>query len=717
MRAAAILVLMASLAGCAARAEERDALAGLRLVRDAPLDLADDQDLELERADFAALPDGSPGRAARRRRLADEFARRLDAGLARGERDTAQRGLRSLLSLWSVAELRSPEVVGRELSRYRAVLLRARAIDARAGRDRETAIALGALLLADPQRAAVHRAELDEIFAYVDELALVDEAPEPGPPRSIEILEGIVDVHPAPWVVDRLVALYLEHQARTASRARRSGGEFRLSRGDPAGRTAWHIARALGRAGRIGEAAAIIEAIDGVGDDRELRDRLRRAGSAGAGAADWVLLSARFQSSDPRRGDMSAALAIALEAVRRFPKSAAAHLAAAESARQLGEPALAIRYYESGLALAPTRAAAVAQLGRLYVTRISTLAASDRPAAAGRMLEAFARFHRSATRALGKPIEPDLADAQAALGSALVSLGELGPAKRLLVDSIERRPTLDALEALGSVALKQDHFALARDLFERALQVPADETLSRFQQSRLMRLLADALDGTGERALARVRYRVALVSWHRMMERPILPPSLAAEALVEQGKILWQLGDRRTALAAFDAAVDVDPDGASIHSDVVAFLIVRGEYERALDAYHRALGSRAIGDYFKVYMSLWVTAEALRRSIEPDPIARDYLVAREGTLWFDDLARYATGRLGAEELRARATTRSRRAELLYYTAVLDAENLRHPERARRLLESVVGTDMVMFFEYDMAKHWLARGARGRDGAR
>jgi hypothetical protein len=33
----------------------------------------------------------------------------------------------------------------------------------------------------------------------------------------------------------------------------------------------------------------------------------------------------------------------------------------------------------------------------------------------------------------------------------------------------------------------------------------------------------------------------------------------------------------------------------------------------------------------------------------------------------------------------------------------------HPSRARRLLEEVVSTDMVMFFEYDMAKHWLRNG--------
>ena len=43
-----------------------------------------------------------------------------------------------------------------------------------------------------------------------------------------------------------------------------------------------------------------------------------------------------------------------------------------------------------------------------------------------------------------------------------------------------------------------------------------------------------------------------------------------------------------------------------------------------------------------------------------------------------------------------------------YTAVLDA---RAPARVKKLLQSVVETDMVMFFEYEMAKHWLAGSGR------
>src|SRR5690606_13943305 len=248
----------------------------------------------------------------------------------------------------------------------------------------------------------------------------------------------------------------------------------------------------------------------------------------------------------------------------------------------------------------------------------------------------------------------------------------------------------------------------------RALAEKAEEPGERYQQCRILRLLGEAHLAGGDEEQAASRFRAAMVAWHALAKEVRLPPPYLAEALVEQGKILWRLGERDTALVAFDAAVDADPDGASTHADVVAFLIVRGEYERALDAYHRALGSRAIDDYFKVYMSLWVLAEARRQGRPVDPVAREFLAGRDGPLWYDDLARFAGGRLALDALESRATTRGRRAELLYYSAVLGGDLRRDPARARRLLQGVVATGMVLFFEYEMAQHWLANGF-GTDG--
>jgi hypothetical protein len=191
-------------------------------------------------------------------------------------------------------------------------------------------------------------------------------------------------------------------------------------------------------------------------------------------------------------------------------------------------------------------------------------------------------------------------------------------------------------------------------------------------------------------------WREAVVTWRRA------PPQ--SEALVELGRLHWALDEREAALTAFDRAVDASAVSAQVFADVVSFLVQREQYERAADAYHRALGHDEVGDYFKVYMSLWVLAAARRAGRPADPLAVDYLTSRTGALWHDQLAGWAVGRVDDAALAGRATTRGRRAELLYYRAVLREDD---PARARALLRRVLETDMLLYFEYEMALGLLA----------
>ena len=706
-----VVLALAGAAGCAGRSGPDDPFAGLARGKDAPFDLAEDQDLAEVRSQLTALPEGAAERPALRRRLAGEYARRLTVALAHNHHGEAYQALSQLMRLWTAEELRDPAAVGRAMAPYRSPIARARQVFARAGKDRETAAALCALAMIDPEGAARHRAELEEVFAFADQLAIAENGDGAVGARPIAILEDLVALHPAPWLVDRLVGLYVERQKQLDAHFQKSSADLSVIRahGDGVVRTTWHIVRVLARAGRLADAPAAYEPIAGMGDDKELRDRVRRALAQGATAPDWVMVAARFHSGDPEKADFAAALAIASEATRRFPSSPAAFLAAAESARQLGESSLAIRLYETGLRLDPDHADAASALAQLYVERIAELASSDRTAAAGRAFTRFDAFHRSTSKRLGRRLEPDRADALAALGRGLASQGELDQALRYRERSLSERPTLAALESLGTIEAKRDRHGRAAELFQRAVEQRTSEPIERYQQCKLLRMLGEARLDEGKQEAGKEQLRAALISWHKLSQQVELPDVLLAESLVEQGKILWRLGDRETALVAFDAAVDSDPDGASSHADVVAFLIVRNEYERAVDAYHRALGSRSIGDYFKVYMSLWVLAEARRQGRAVDPIARDFLAGRQGRLWYDDLARFAGGRIDLPKLQARATTRGRRAELLYYSAVLGGDVRADPGRARRLLEKVVSTDMVLFFEYDMAKHWLRNG--------
>jgi tetratricopeptide (TPR) repeat protein len=462
------------------------------------------------------------------------------------------------------------------------------------------------------------------------------------------------------------------------------------------------------RAKRIEDAPAVINGLTGFGDDADLRARLRAAMARSADAAAWIYLAAAFRTGeDPDTADLVAAFAISFEAARRFPRSAEAYLAAADDARQLGSVPLATWLYERGLALQPRSREATEHLARLYELHVGTFSENDRPQAALRALSRFEEFYRAASpRWKKQPLRPDLADAYATMGRGLLSQGRLDQARKYLAGSVQLRPTLSALESLGTLEVKLDNFREAIGYFRKALALPVEDLNFEFNRSKVLREIGEAYESSGDPTSARRYYREALKSWNDLAVKAEFRMPYLAEALVENGKLHWRLGHRGNALSLFDEAIDVDTDGASTHADVVSFLIVRNEYERALDAYHRALGSHDIGEYFKVYMSLWVVVEARRSGRTEDPLALAYLAQRDGRLWYDHLARFASGRSGAEPLASRANTRGRRAEMLYYTAVLSGDSV----KMRKLLRDVLATDMVLFFEYEMAKHWLDRGS-------
>jgi tetratricopeptide (TPR) repeat protein len=707
---AAVLVALTS-AACArlSRVEDPMRTAGLSHPGDAPYELADDQDLELVRGEYEALWPGEAGRAALRDRLAAEYARRMDLALRRGDHKGAHERLVELVTLWQPEELAKPELA-RQLAPYRTHVQRTRAVLARAGSDRETALTLAVLREIIPERASYFENELAEVFAYADDLAEAEFGQGARRARSIEVMEDVVDAFPSRFAVAQLVALYTGRHAAIDKHFRRNGADFQVIRahGQSVLRTTWNLVRIHARAGRIDEALHAIAGVTGLGDDQELRRRLQRAFAAGASAGDWVQLAQSFRHDDPEKADPVAALRICLEAIRRHPGQPEGFLAAGGIAAEESALALAIRLYERARALAPGRREASLALARLYEARVTNLAFSDRPRAALRTLATMEQLHAEARQRWHKPLSPDLADAYAAMGRGLIGLGEIARAREYLGKSLALRRTLTALELLGTVALKRGEFAEAARHLSEALRIEISTVADQFDRNRILRLAGEAYEGAGDRDKARVVLQDALRAWNGLKARYELQANYQAELLIETGKVQWALGEREAALASLEAAIDADPDGASTHADVVAFLVVNGEYERAVDAFHRGLGSYKIGDYFKVYMSLWVLAEARRLGLPEDPLARDYLHARRGELWFDALASYATGRRDVGALRDRATTRGRRAELLYYSAVL-IEAGRNPQAARDLLRSVLATDMLLFFEYDMARAWLRRG--------
>ena len=161
---------------------------------------------------------------------------------------------------------------------------------------------------------------------------------------------------------------------------------------------------------------------------------------------------------------------------------------------------------------------------------------------------------------------------------------------------------------------------------------------------------------------------------------------------------------------AYRLGTTMRPDGADTFTQAVTFLLTHDDYDRARDAYYQALASDQIGDYFKVYIGLWILADGRRRGLADDRITLEHLRGRDGPLWYDDIARAATGRSDLAALAAKATTLARRTEATFYGAMLGLGAASEAERRRRLGD-VVASELVLFFEYELARSYLARPAR------
>ena len=676
-------------------------------ITDAPWELEDDADWAEVRDQMLALVPTDRRRRDLRVQLAAAQADRIGRWLDANRPNLAYEALLDLARLWAD----DPDAIGGELTGQKEAIARARGVFARAGADQEVVLALVVLGEIDPGQHDAHWAEIDEVLTFADELAVAENGPAAIRGRPIQILEPIALALPLRKVTDRFAELVAARQVAVSEALSNQGASFELVRahGDVL-KAARSLSAALARGGRTAEIADRIKDLAGIGADEELAERAVAAARAGATVKDWVLLAREFRSREDEDDDPATARAICLAGLERFPGDATLLAAAADASIDLSRIHEPIRLLEE-LARSAGDAEVAEQLAGLYRDRLAALAFNDRPLEAQSRLDELETYVTAAGKQYpGRPWKRSLAEGYATVGRGMVSQGELDEAIALLQKSVELQPDAEAYEMLATVASKRGRCGEARAFADRGAKIDDDTGAGRYVRAKLLKLAGDALKCLGDLDGARDRWMVALSIWADLGDATQLPPPLAGERLVQAGQLLFALGQEDDGLGLLEASVDVDPDGADTHTQAVAFFIVNDQYARALDAYHRAVIADRIGDYHKVYMSLWVLAEARRRGLDPDPLAVEYLQGRDGVLWHDEMARLATGRVAVGDLERRAATRGRKAELAYYTAVLGlgADGERPPAEIRALLEHVVETDMVLFFEYEMARHWLAK---------
>lgn len=672
---------------------------------DAPIELRDDTDRDAAIDRLWVLAPG-PERDRARAEIGAALARRISDAVTENRPFVAAVLLDQLMSMWQA----DPAAAGQGLAPHAELMKRLRTVFAKAGSLEPTIQTLIALVEIDPANRKAYLGELDEVIAFADDLAIAENGPNSGRAQPLLLLQPTVLALPIPWLVDRYVALLVERQAAVSALLDQQGASMDLVRAHhDILSTSRRIANVLARANRAGEIHRHLARIKGIGSDRELTARAEILADNPTAEAYGELAS--LLRSDENAADPAAALALCMAGLEKFPTDSSLLAAAGGDARTLGRIDQSIAFYEASLRSSSEVDTALAlRLGKLYGDRIARLATSGRPTAASSAWRDVVKFTATAAKRHPSVVwQQAAALAETALGRGLASQGLIDDGRRELTASIERAPSIDAYETLTTIEVQVDRYRAAERWAAAGIaMLGSTSSGDRYRRAKLERLSADAMRRAGKTRDAAAHYLDSLRSWASLGETKDLPRAVAAERLLDSGRAMWWLGDFARSVDLVMGAVDHDPESPAIPAGAVAFLIEAGRYRDALDAFHRGIGEPNGNELYKVYMSLWILGEAKRLNEPADRIATDYLGSRAGDLWYELLARAATGKLGFDKLRAAATTGPRKGELAFYGAVLGLDPAAAaPEGKRKLLKDVVDARAVMDAEYDLARLYLA----------
>jgi tetratricopeptide (TPR) repeat protein len=280
--------------------------------------------------------------------------------------------------------------------------------------------------------------------------------------------------------------------------------------------------------------------------------------------------------------------------------------------------------------------------------------------------------------------------------------GRIELARKHLQRSYELMPNVRALIKLTEVYYLLGEFKEAVDIIDRAEEVknkgngPTD-----FWKAVVLEKKADLMRALDRQDDAQKTYRQSLAMWDKIA----IPAEMAAAAAIRRGVVLDRLGNIPGSREAFRLAVRMDPNREATYAELISFLVIRGRLKDAMEFYRLAYNQDQIKAMWKIYYSLWVEGLSRRQGKGSFELARGYLETSRGDTWQDKLASFFSNKISIDELRKSAANNGQKVEVDYYGA-LKALAEGKKKDAKALLDSVIASNLLGFFEYRMAREIL-----------
>jgi len=712
---AALIFGAAALPGCAN--SKRNSSAPAYPEVEVPAGITNLDEFAAHTNDFALLSLDHPQREALRQRLLDYLIDYLDRSASTEHFEEATTALNFITDLYAPQELRSaphrpdPAVAAAAHRVYLAA--------ARHGHESPAMLALAVEQQfggKNTRKQALHQwQDLEDWIlrngVFSDEAILRHEELE-------ETLEETAAIFPSPFVVQRLNDLYLARY-QAALDAIERGSEMAAGAQQRAEVTGYLLIRLHLRADDFASTLAALKKITPDMASGKMMEFIQEAEKSERSANALLTLATQFIPESPdglTRIPPSFFVQgwgivdnLARRALTRFPDDPFAHLLLARALRQDGLIDASIHHFEATIAIKEDVREAWDELAILDQVSLERLSEYDPQAAEARLRELEARHSRAVKLWPDRPIRPGLPEAYVAVAHGLYNSGQINQAKKLLERSLTIEPVPEALYLLGTIELKQGKLGPAQTHFSGLVELPFNDQIERVHwETKAHSFLAEIDNRRGKTQAADEQRRVALKQLNSLIAFPSLGEQQRSEYLIERGKIFFALGDVGLAIDDFRQARATAPDRVSSYTEPMLLMVSRGYYDEALEIYHQALKRDEIRDTLKLYFSLWVNDLGQRQGRNTDRDTAAFLLAYKADTWPEKLALHARGKLSYNDLLASASDNGERTEAHFYEALRQWRSGAH-DSSTKLMKKVLDSDMMSFFEYDMALHYVGHG--------
>jgi tetratricopeptide (TPR) repeat protein len=559
---------------------------------------------------------------------------------------------------------------------------------------------------------AIYKKRYDEIAAWGREARSNLDTVSEQYAGLISVWTDHSDLTPAPEVLDTLADLHVAGRDAVAAESVEArqrlgiGGERQL-RLAPLNVAAVYLSH-----GDIQSAVAKVGSM-GKGGELQLRllDLMRAAqGSDEQGAAATFELVEGYRVARP---DVAAGLC--QSALVRFPTDYRFPTCMARVAADSERFADATAWYVIAIGLAPEMIElydeALGQLDEFIETRLSD-PHPERSSALARGAETILAERQTRWPDSPPPIAPN--QLEFLIGMLEMNAGHADEAQRRFENSLQADENIEALMQLGLLLERTGRPAEAEKRFRRAFALSPSATLADdVRRAEILENLGNTSLAQGKTVEMKSQYKAALEAWTEARDQ--VEGATGAIVEMRRGVLLDQLGRHEEAVDAFQSAMTFAPQWRDVYAGILAHLVSAPvDIELASSVWRRSQLHLNLAPEWKVYFTLWIQFITARAGKPPVDEHRELLRSLGGSPnWWGKLASFGAGELDYAGLLSVASSLGERTEALYYQGTrLFIEG--DEKGSRKQLEQVLDTNMVSFFEFEMARKLLLEERRSGD---